>query len=172
MQPAGDEQQRVGRGLVEPVGIVGDHENRALLGGVIEQAEGSEEGQEPVALALDLPEGRLQRGPLRRREPAHALAQRPQQPLQRGERQRGLRLDTLGAEHRHVSGRRGRVGQQRRLSAARHAADHECAAGGTTGSLKQGGSARPFGIPADQHPSDGTEPGDFAGVSRRPGRRQ
>ena len=154
------------------MGIVGDHENRVLLGGVVEQAEGSEEGEEAVALALDLTEGRLQRGPLRRRKPAHALAQRPQQPLQRGERQRGLRLDALRAEHRHVRGRRIGVGQQRRLSAARHAADYEGAAGGTTGSLKQGGNFRPFGIPADQHPSDGTEPGDFAGVTRRPGRRQ
>jgi hypothetical protein len=172
LQPAGDEQQRVGRGLVEPVGIVGDHEDRALLGGVVEQAEGSEEGEEPVALALDLTKGRLQRGPLWRRKAAHALAQRPQQPLQRGERQRGLRLDTLGAEHRHVGGRCARVGQQRRLSAARHAADHECAARGATGSLEQGGDVRPFGIPANQHPSQGTEPGGFAGVSRRPGRRQ
>ena len=171
-QPAGDEQQRGGRGLVEPVGIVGDHENRVLLGGVGEQAEGSEEGEEAVALALDLTEGRLQRGPLRRRKPAHTLAQRPQQPLQRGERQRGLRLDALRAEHRHVRGRRIGVGQQRRLSAARHAADYEGAAGGTTGSRKQGGNFRPFGIPADQHPSDRTEPGDFAGVTRRPGRRQ
>jgi hypothetical protein len=161
LQPAGDEQQRVGRGLVEPVGIVGDHEDRALLGGVVEQAEGSEEGEEPVALALDLSKGRLQRGPLWRRKAAHALAQRPQQPLQRGECQRGLRLDTLGAEHRHVGGRRARVGQQRRLSAARHAADHECAAGGTTGSLEQGGNPRPFGIPADQHPSQSTEPRRF-----------
>jgi hypothetical protein len=77
LQPAGDEQQRGGRGLVEPLGVVGDHEDRALLGGVVEQAEGSEEGEEPVALALDLTKGRLQRGPLRRRKPAHALAQRP-----------------------------------------------------------------------------------------------
>jgi hypothetical protein len=158
LQPAGDEQQRIGRGLVEPVGIVGDHEDRALPGGAVEQAEGSEEGEEPVALALDLTKGRLQRGPLRRRKAAHALAQRPQQPLQRGERQRGLRLDTLSAEHRHVSGRRGRVGQQRRLSAAGHAADHECAAGRPTGSLEQGGGGRPFGIPADQHLSNGIEP--------------
>jgi hypothetical protein len=158
LQPAGDEKQRVGRGLVEPVGIVGDHEDRALFGCVVEQAEGSEEGEEPVALALDLPEGRLQRSPLRYGKPAQTPAQRPQQPLQRGERQRGLRLDTLGTEHRHVGGRRGRIGQQHRLSAARHAADHEHPAGGTAGSLEQGGDARPFGIPADQHLSQGTEP--------------
>jgi hypothetical protein len=171
LQPAGDEQQRVGRGLVQPVSVVGDHENRALLGGLGEQAEGSEEGEKPVALALDLPEGRLQRGPLRRRKAARGLAQRPQQPLQRGERQRGLRLDTLGAEHRHAAGRR-RVGQQRRLPAACHTADHEHTAGGTPGSLQQSGDGRPFGIPANQHPIQRTEPGDFAGVSRRPGRRQ
>jgi hypothetical protein len=44
-------------------------------------------------------------------------------------------------------------------SAAGHAADHECVAGGAAGSLEQGGDARPFGIPADQHLSDATEPG-------------
>jgi hypothetical protein len=43
-------------------------------------------------------------------------------------------------------------------ASASHAADHECAAGGTTGSLKQGGNVRPFGIPANQHLSQGTEP--------------
>src|SRR4029077_5470759 len=90
-------------------------EDRALLGGLVEQAEGSEEAEEPDALGLNLTKSRLQRGPLWRRKAAHALAQRPQQSLQRGERQRGLRLDTLGAEHRHVGGRRAWVGQQRRL---------------------------------------------------------
>jgi hypothetical protein len=111
LQSAGNEQQRVGRGLIEPVGIVGDHEDRTPLGGVGEQAEGPEEGEKPVARALDLTKGGLQRSPLRRRKPARGPAQRPQQPLQCGERQRGLRFDTLGAEHRHVRGRRGRVGQ-------------------------------------------------------------
>lgn len=80
-----------------PVRLAGGGRRTAARGPRPRRASGrrSEEGEEPVAAALDLTERCLQRGPLWRRKPARALAQRPQQPLQRGERQRGLRLDTF-----------------------------------------------------------------------------
>jgi hypothetical protein len=88
LQPAGAEQQRRRRGVVEPVRVIDDGDHRAVLGGIGEQAQRAEEGQEPVAVPAGLAERRPQGRLLRRGQRADPAAQRPQQPLQRGEGQR------------------------------------------------------------------------------------
>ena len=77
---------------------------------------------------------------------------RAQQPLQRGERQRRLRLDALGPQDLHArpdirSSALHQVGQQRRLPDTRLPADHQRATPGAAGLGQQHQEAFPFPIP-------------------------
>jgi hypothetical protein len=125
-QPAGDEGQRLGRGAVQPLGVVDDAHQRALVGHPGEQAQHGEPDEQavrrrPVAQA----EGGGQRVALRRRQRCEPILERGAELLQAGERDLGLGLHARGA--RDVAVRRGldQVLQQRGLADARLAAQDE-----------------------------------------------
>ena len=77
---------------------------------------------------------------------------RAQQPLQRGERQRRLRLDALGPQYLHArrdirSSAVHQVGQQRRLPDTRLPADHQRTTPGAAGLVQQHQEAFLFPFP-------------------------
>ena len=101
---AGHELQRGGGRVVEPLGVVDDHEDRLLLAGVSQQGQHAEEDQEPVAGVAGLhPEHDPQRLRLRRRNPVQRPGQRREEPLEGGERQGRLGLDAGRGHDRHVT---------------------------------------------------------------------
>ena len=99
-----DEEQRRRRRVVEPMGVVHDHQHRLGVSGLGEQAQRREKDQEPVAVALAglHAERHPQRLRLSLREVTREGHQRPEQPLQSGKGKRRLRLDPLGLQHPHV----------------------------------------------------------------------
>ncbi len=152
LDPPGHEEERRGRGVVEPVRVVDDREDRLLLGGLGQHAEGGEEDQEPVGIAAGrLAERRPQGVRLGLRHAVGAPHDRAEQPLEGGEGQRRLRLDPLGAEDGHPSGAGGRVGDQARLAHAGLAADDQCTARAGPRGVEQCGDARLLDVPALQH---------------------
>ena len=121
LQSARHEQQGCGGGFVEPLRVVGDREHGCLLGGLPEQAQGGEEDQEPIGLALFLSERPAQRSCLRGRQPVDEAQHRAQQTLQGRVRQRGLRLDARGPQHGETVRIANSSVEQRRLAHARQA---------------------------------------------------
>ena len=138
------------------MGVVHHGKDRPVLCGFGKQAERAQEGEEPIALALRLPQRGAQRPSLPGRQGLQAGAQRPQQPLQRGEGEWRLGLHALCAQDPEVGRGPEGVRQQRRLSGPRHPADHEGAARRAPRGLDQGGDRRAFRVPTDQHGTDRT----------------
>ena len=129
-EPAGAEQQRVGRGGVEPVRVVDDAQHQVLLGRGGEHRQRRDRHQERLDRRARPPRRTPPAAP-GPAGPGSSLAQsrqRAQQPVQRGERQRRLDLEPLGAQHRS---RRRRAGhelvEQRRLADTGLAADDQAA---------------------------------------------
>jgi hypothetical protein len=99
------EQQRVTRGLVEPLGIVDQAQQRALLGSLGEKAEYGHRHEEAMLGARSLQSERpAERAPLGVRQRLDAREDRAQELMKRGERQLRLRLDAVACEHAHVAG--------------------------------------------------------------------
>ena len=93
-QAARDEGERLCRDPVEPLRVVDDAQQRALLGRVGEQREHRQPDQEAVGRrAHGQPERRAQGVALGRREPPQMPEQRRAQPVQAGERELHLGLD-------------------------------------------------------------------------------
>ena len=73
-EPAGDERQGLRGGLIEPLRVVDDADERLLLGDVREQGQGRQPDQELVwGRAVAQPEHRRQRGALGRRQPVEVV---------------------------------------------------------------------------------------------------
>ena len=127
-QPARSEQNGFDGGSVEPVRIVQEHAQRALLGGRGEHAESRRADHQPLAAdARPERERGAQRGGLRRGQVLDVLEHGTQQLQQAAERDRGLALDA--ARRRARASRRPRpwhgVGEQRALADARFSAHDE-----------------------------------------------
>ena len=159
LQTARGEQQRPGRRVVEPLSIVDDRQHRRLLGGLGEQGQRTQVGEVPLALPGALSERGAERSPLGTREVGEPVAERPQQPLQRGEREGGLRLHARRAEHPHPGRRVDRVCQQRRLAHTGYPADDQRATGAGARRIHESGDRRTFRVTTCQHGTDATQPG-------------
>ena len=71
--------------------------------------------------------------------------------MQRGERQRGLRLQPLGAQHPHVGHTRQDLGQEGGLPDARFPVHHDAAGRPVAGVLDERGQARQLDVSPMQH---------------------
>ncbi|GAA3316364.1 hypothetical protein GCM10020219_035120 [Nonomuraea dietziae] len=130
-QPSRREQQGLGAGVVEPLGVVDQAQHGTLLRQVGQEGEDGEPGEEAVLPACEVgSEHRLERGGLRARQRVEAVLQRPQQLRQRAEGEVGLGLDARHAQHAQAERCRAarRPVEQRGLADARLAAHHEGAA--------------------------------------------
>jgi len=125
-QPPCDEPEQLVRRLVEPLGVVDDAEQRALLGDAAQEAEHRQSDEESVGrLARRQAERDGERVPLRPRERVEAVEQRRAELMDPRERQLHLGLgarDLLDAERDRLPGR---VPQQRRLADPGLAADDD-----------------------------------------------
>ena len=129
VQTAAGERQRVQRAAVEPVGVVGDHQDRGVFGQIRQQGQDGDPGQERVGSngvrgeaerpqqGLGLPAGKAGR----------AGQHRPQELVQPGEREFGLRFPAGDRQYPHARqpGPVGGVGQQRGLAYACLAGDDQ-----------------------------------------------
>jgi hypothetical protein len=104
VEPPRHELQRVGGPLVEPVRVVDEAQDRPVLGELGQQREtGGVDEEALLAGAVGQAERRLERGGLRRRQPVEVAQRRPQQLVQRGERQLGLGFHPARGQHVHVA---------------------------------------------------------------------
>jgi len=124
-QPPCDESEQLVRRVVEPLGVVDDAQQRALLGDAAQEAEHRQSDEESVGrLARRQAERDGERVPLRPRERVEAVEQRRAELTDPRERQHlglGAR-DLLDAERDRLPGR---VPQQRRLADPGLAADDD-----------------------------------------------
>ncbi len=116
LEPASHEQQGLGRGVVQPLGVVDTAQDGRLLAGFREEAQYSERDQEAVLDTVSAEaECALERGRLRPGKPADQVQVRPHELMDAGKRQLVLGLDAHAAQHLHVRGLRLRVLEQSRL---------------------------------------------------------
>ena len=116
-QAAPDESEDLGRGLVEPLRVVHDAQDRPLLGGLGHEAERRESDHEPVgAISGGEPERDAERATLRLGQQAEPAEHRRTQLVQPGEGEFHLRLDAGHAGHRETGRLGGQLPQQLRLA--------------------------------------------------------
>ena len=128
-QPAGDERQREGGFLVEPLRIVDRTQKRLLLGRIREQAERRQADDEAIRrLAVAEPERHTQSLALGRGQSVEPTEHRRAELVQAGKRELDLRLNSDRPQQPQVRRRIDRVVQQRGLADARLSAHHEGAA--------------------------------------------
>ena len=115
VQPAAREGQRVQRTAVQPVRVIGDHQDRGPFRQIRQQRQDGHPGQQRVRRTgirrnAQRPQQRLGLPP---RQPGGNRQHRPQQLMQPGEREPGLRLPASDRQHPHPRGPRapGSVGQ-------------------------------------------------------------
>jgi hypothetical protein len=133
-QAAGDERQHVGGRVVEPLRVVDDAQQRAAAGGLAEQAQHRERDEEPLRPAERIePQRAAQRARLQRRDRVGVREHRPQELLQRPERELCLGLDRAAREEPHAARAVARGLQQRRLPDAGLPAEYEHPAAGLPG---------------------------------------
>ena len=124
-EPAGDERQDLRRGLIEPLRVLDDADERLLLGDVGEQRQGRQPDQEPVwGRAVAQPEDRRQRGALGRRQPLEVIEHGRTELVQPAVGQLHLRLDADGPGDARRCSAVGDVFQQRALADAGLPAQH------------------------------------------------
>lgn len=138
LQAPRGEQQGVGRGAVQPLGVVDQAQQGSVAGELGQQGQGAETDQEAVGRGRrgrSEPEGSPQGVRLRGREPVEVAEPGAQQQVERGEHQLGLALDAHPAQRPHPlgGGRPRRVVEQRRLADSRRAAEHQDAASALPG---------------------------------------
>ena len=125
-QATGDEGQRQPRGLIQPLRVIDDTQQRALLGHRREQAQHRQPDEKPIrGCAGAYAEHDLHGLPLRRREPVEPVEQRPAQLMQAGVSQLHLRLHPYRPDDRQIRRRRDQVFQQRRLPDPGLTAQHQ-----------------------------------------------
>jgi len=153
---AGDEAERHARRGVDPVGVVGDEQQRLLGGDQAEQVErrGRDGGGMGRRTARDAQRVQ-QRAALDGGQVADVPQERRQQAAQDGVRQDGLRLRRLGAQHAHAHGAcRLRTGIQQRGLADTGLADERDGATGRRGRrLDDAAQGAQFAFPSVQHPA-------------------
>ena len=132
-QPAGDEGQYPGAGLVQPRQVVDDQQHRLVLGCCPEQRQGGGGDQGGVAgVGSAQLDGGAERLPVGRVELRHQTEERPQQLVEGGEADLDLELRTCRAHHvqSQVVGVCGGRLEQRRLADTGFSGDQQRAAAG------------------------------------------
>ena len=166
LQPAGGEPERLGRGPVQPLGLVDQAEHRAGVGRLGEQAEHGHRDQEAVpAVPLCAPlaggletEGAGQGGRLVLGQAPGQPQHRPQQLVEGGEGQLGLGLDPGRPEDGHPLGLPGGMVEQRGLADPGLAADHQDPAARPPGVREQPFQGVALGASAVEHCRDASRP--------------
>ena len=152
VEPPRHELERIGRAGVEPVRIVDEAQDGALLGELGQQREAAGVDEEALLrTAVGESERRAQGDRLRARQPVEQPQRGTQQLVQGGERQLGLGLDATGAEHVHVARAGARVLEQDRLADTRLAAQRERAAPRVAGRVEQCADEGALSVPPKQH---------------------
>ena len=125
-QPAGDERERLRRGLVQPLRVVDQADQRPLLGDIGQQAQYRQSDQEPIRrAAVAQPECRAQRVALRAGQVIQMVQHRRAQLVQPGERQLHLRLHARRPRDPGIRRALRQELQQRRLADPRLAPHHQ-----------------------------------------------
>jgi hypothetical protein len=138
LQPARHERQHLRRGSVQPLRVIDDTHERALLGRLRQQTKRRQPDEEPIRhRALAQPERGRQGIALRSRESLEILEQRHAELMQRREGKLHLGLDPGGADPPHVRGRAHRMLQQRRFADPGLALQHEDPAAPNPRALEQ-----------------------------------
>ena len=120
VQAPGGEAERLGRGAVQPLRVLHQHQQGLLLGEVGQQSERSQADQEAVLdRLLAQPEGPAHGRGLGRGQAVQAAEPLAHHLMQRREGQVGLPLDPDGAQHPHALGPLGGVAQEGGLAHAR-----------------------------------------------------
>ncbi len=156
--PPGRERDRLGRGGIEPVGVVDQCQHGLLPGGGAEQVERADQHGQPVdrlrrpdreraSERLGLPPGQVGR----------EVGERREQVDQADERHRRLGLDAAGAHDPHVSAVRRRMLEQRRLPDAGLSRDDERAAVARARVVEQAVDTQALLPPAHQHARECTD---------------
>jgi hypothetical protein len=114
------------RGLIQPLRVIDDTQQRTLLGHLREQTQHRQPDEKPIrGFTGAQPEHDLHGLLLRRGEPLEPVEQRPAQLMQTGERQLHVRLHPHRPDEGQVRRRRDQVFQQRRLPDPSLAPQHE-----------------------------------------------
>src|SRR5262249_13493140 len=146
------EEQRVHGGRVQPVRVVDEAQDRPLFG---ELGQDRQAGREDEKALLPSPRFQADSGPergrLRAGKPVDVSEGGPQQLVERGEGELGLRLDAARGQDVHVGGAVASVLQQRRLAHAGLAAQDEAAATRSTSGAEQLADHGALGIPPVEH---------------------
>ena len=125
-QAAPDEPEDLSRGLVEPLCVIHDAQQRLLLGRLRHQAERPEGDQEPVGVvSRGKPERDTEPVSLGLGERTKPAEHRSAQLVQPGEGKLHLRLDTGRADHVETGRLPDQVTQQGRLADPRFTPDHQ-----------------------------------------------
>ncbi len=118
-EPSGDEAQDLGRGLVEPLRVVDDADERLLVGDQGEQCQRPESHQEPVGRRPGAQsEHRRQRVALRDGQPVEEIQHGCAELVEAGIGQLHLRLDARGPGDMPAGDSVGHVAQQGALAHA------------------------------------------------------
>ena len=154
-QTAGHEDKRVGRGPIQPLGVVDQAKDRAVTRRLSEQAEERERAQETIVHLIG---GQAERGAKRRRlrsgqtvDKRHA---RPDELMQRGERKLVLGLHAGAPKDLGLRGNTGAELEQRRLADARLPAKHQNTAPSLHGVRHQRFDPLALGLASDNHATD------------------
>jgi hypothetical protein len=154
LQPPGNEREDLQGRLVEPLGVLGQDQQRRLGCDLAEQVEHGHRDPEPLRRRIGAqPEGGVEHRPLRGGQVRHLGTQRAQQLMQARERQISLGLHPGRAQHHQTAfaGQVSRHREQPRLADARLAVQHQRAAT-RAGTAQQRGDQTDLGAPAEQRP--------------------
>ena len=173
LEPAGGEQEGVGRAPIEPLGVV-DHDQQRRLGAQLgEEAQRAGADQEPAGRrALGQAERRAQRRGLGAGQAVEAVEERVQQQVEGPEGQLGLRLDPDASQHPHPTRRPDGVVEQRRLPDPGVAPQHQRPAAPLPGRGEQAVDRRLLVLTSHelgQRPSSISAPGEGSSLPRRVG---
>ena len=161
VQPPRCERERLGRRIVEPVGVVDDAEQRPLFGGSREQAQHRRADGQAFRCRPFLDRERSpQRGRLRLRELVDGRHGRAQQLLRACECDLGFRFDAERAQDVEVAGSSHGMLEQRALADPRLAPKDEGGASPCASRVQQRVDARALVVAAEQHARDSVTPGN------------
>ena len=152
VEAARDEQQRLGRDLVEPVRVVHEAEHGTAIRHLGEEREARGVDEEALFSA---PAPEAQRAAecrrLRAGQPVEMAQRRPHELVERGERKLRLELDTSRGEDVHVAGSVACVPEERGLADSWLAVHDEHAARRVASRLEQPSDLGPLGVTPVEH---------------------